>query len=1381
MASKGTIGGKIVLEGEKAYNDALKSIRSEQKELRSEMKLCQSEFKSSQNSMEALTQKSEILTKQVDVQAKKVDVYTQAMESSAQKQEKAAEKVASLKEALTAAEKEMDELKDSSDDNSEAIKSQTQVIEDLKEKLSLAEDGYTKAEEKTKSYKTQVNSATAELNTLQGELDETNKYLKEAQSSTNNCAASIDEYGKQTDTASTKTNVFGDVLKANLASEVILEGVKKLANGIKEIADSAVEAGSEFESSMSQVAATMGMTSEEINAGSREYKLLEDAAKECGATTMYSASEAAEALNYLALAGYDAEKSAETLPKVLNLAAAGGLDLATASDLVTDSMAALGLETSQLDNYIDQMAKTAQKSNTSVSQLGEATLVCGGTVSLTKQSIETMNAELGILANNGIKSAEGGTHLRNVLLALSAPTDTAAMALEDLGIQVNDSSGEMRDLNDILTDMNEAMSQMSSSKKTQIISQIFNKTDISAVNALLKGTGDEFDDLVAELKSCTGAAEDMAATMNNNLKGKVTILKSALEGLGITAYDVFDEEMKNVVDGATKAVGRLQTSIEDGDLGVSLNKLANSLGDFCEKALDVGEDALPVLIDGLSWVIDHADLVTSGIVGIKAATFEMKTVEPVIKAASTAWEAYKVKNEGATIQQWLFNAAVDANPVGILITAITGLTAAVAAYVIINKDELTALDATSEKTKELVEETKSLNEEYAGNALDRRQTRDDLVSQATVAKQLSDELSTLAGKTKKTQEEQTRMKMIVDQLNEAFPDLNLAIDEQTGELSKSTSEIEKNIDALMAQAKVEAAREDLTKIAEEQYEAEKRLAELQEQEQEQAKVRQDTQDRLNDQIKESIDLRYDLTASYTQDAIISSMQAEATAASDAYDEIQASITETQATIDALGDEYAETMQYIDDNTAAATDATSELGDAAADTASDISDMGTEVSDAFETMYSSVSETVQSQIDLFSEYKSEASLTTEELLNNMQSQVDAVKNWADNMETLAERGIDQGLLEHLANLGPQGASYVSTFVEMSEEELQKAGDLYEKAMTLPDETAEQIATAYENAGKKSATSYGSGVSKSENDVKKITKKFGENAYEEIEDMPSAFEDVGKESATDFKKAIDKSEKEVRTSTRRFGKNALDEIEDVPTSFQKVGKQAAQGFQKGMDNSESTVRTSSRKLGLNAYEELGSALETHSPSKKTEKIGEYTGQGLALGINNSRQTVISAIDSICSQILSEGKNKITITDWQNIGINIPEGMAQGIQSGTNKVTAAVQAMASKALDEAKKELEINSPSKKFEYYGEMSGEGYVEGWEESTADIDSVIAEANPETSMGSAGKSSNKQVVEGHAGRSVTVNQEIKIYAAENDPIETAKKLKEAQREAAAGW
>ena len=314
------------------------------------------------------------------------------------------------------------------------------------------------------------------------------------------------------------------------------------------IGTAAVITGANFDDAMKQVAATMGITVDEINNGSESYNVLEEAAKKSGETTKFSASEAAEALNYLALAGYDAKKSAETLPKVLNLAAAGGLDLATASDMVTDAMAALGMETKDLDKYIDEMAKTSQKSNTSVAQLGEATLTCAGTVKMSGMSLETMNAELGVLANNGIKGAEGGTHLRNIILSLTSPTDTASKALKNLGISVLDSQGNVRDLNDIMTDFNSKLDGLSDGKKTEIISTIFNKTDISAVNALIKGSGDEFANLKNQISNCEGAASDMADTMNSSLSGQATLLKSQLEGIGIQISQILMPVLRNLMD-----------------------------------------------------------------------------------------------------------------------------------------------------------------------------------------------------------------------------------------------------------------------------------------------------------------------------------------------------------------------------------------------------------------------------------------------------------------------------------------------------------------------------------------------------------------------------------------------------------------------------------------------------------------------------------------------------------------------------------------------------------------------------------------------------------------------------------------------------------------
>ena len=268
----------------------------------------------------------------------------------------------------------------------------------------------------------------------------------------------------------------------------------------------------------------MGLTVEDIRNGSEEFELLSQAAKDAGATTAFSASEAADALNYLALAGYDAATSADVLPSVLNLAAAGGLDLAYASDLATDAMAALGIEASSanLTEFGDKMAKTASKANTSVGQLGEAILTVGGTAKSLAGGTTELNAALGVLANRGIKGAEGGTALRNVILALSAPTDKAADAMSALGLEVYDAAGNMRPLNEVFRDLDSALSGMTEGEKTKVLNEIFNKVDLKSAQALLAGCGEEFDNLAAAIDDSAGAMQNMADTQLDNLQGDIT-------------------------------------------------------------------------------------------------------------------------------------------------------------------------------------------------------------------------------------------------------------------------------------------------------------------------------------------------------------------------------------------------------------------------------------------------------------------------------------------------------------------------------------------------------------------------------------------------------------------------------------------------------------------------------------------------------------------------------------------------------------------------------------------------------------------------------------------------------------------------------------------
>lgn len=345
------------------------------------------------------------------------------------------------------------------------------------------------------------------------------------------------------------------VAAGNLISDLTKTAATKLAG----LAKSSVSVGMNFDASMSQVAATMGTTVDQIDN-------LTKVAKEMGSTTKFTATQAADALNYLALAGYDADKAAEVLPSVLNLAAAGGMDLAYASNLATKAMASLGIEAtkSNLDEFGNKLAVGASRAGATVSELGEAILTVGGTAANLKGGTTELVTALGKLADIGAVGAEGGTHLRNIILSLQSPTDDATKLMQKLGLQVYDAQGNMRGLNEILGDLNSAMNGMTQGQKDSIINQLFNKTDLAAVNGLLAAQGEQWDTLAAQIDNADGAMGQMAETQQDNLQGVMTSLGSAFEGLQLAVYNEMEPSLTDLGNYGIECVRTLTTALSEG-------------------------------------------------------------------------------------------------------------------------------------------------------------------------------------------------------------------------------------------------------------------------------------------------------------------------------------------------------------------------------------------------------------------------------------------------------------------------------------------------------------------------------------------------------------------------------------------------------------------------------------------------------------------------------------------------------------------------------------------------------------------------------------------------------------------------------------------------
>lgn len=386
----------------------------------------------------------------------------------------------------------------------------------------------------------------------------------------------------------------------------------------------ALDAGMSFDSAMSQVAATMGKTVADMESELATVKLpsgeeftgnLRDFAKKMGAETKFSATESAQALNYMALAGYSVEESMSMLPNVMNLASAGAMDLAKASDMVTDTATAFGMvledgtvDAERVSLMVDEMAKAASTGNTSVEQLGEAFLTVGGlakeanggfvTLSDGTQAavdgVQEMEIAFTAMANAGVKGSEAGTHMRNMLLKLTSPTEKGTKAFEEMGISVFDAEGKMRSIKDIFGELNAAFGNMTQADKLAKISDIFNARDTASAEALLAAVEQDWDKIGESILNAEGAAQGMANTQLNNLNGAITILKSALEGVYIEISEKLTPSLVDFVKIGQETLSNLIPAIKSGDFNSITRILENAFSQALDKVVTLAPKVLKI-------------------------------------------------------------------------------------------------------------------------------------------------------------------------------------------------------------------------------------------------------------------------------------------------------------------------------------------------------------------------------------------------------------------------------------------------------------------------------------------------------------------------------------------------------------------------------------------------------------------------------------------------------------------------------------------------------------------------------------------------------------------------------------------------------------------
>ena len=621
----------------------------------------------------------------------------------------------------------------------------------------------------------------------------------------------------QLDTANSNLNVSSVQLKQNFSE--LADAAAKLAAAaaaaLSAAAGYVVNVGQKFEASMSKVQALSGATGE-------DFEKLSAAAKEMGASTSKTASQAADALGYMALAGWKTEQMLSGLEPILRASEAGGMDLARCSDLVTDSMSAMGIAVDELGHYLDVVAKAQSSSNTSMEQLLEAYVNVGGSLRNLNVDIEESATLLGTLANRGKKGAEAGTALSSIIVNLIGANKSAKTAMDELGISAWDSNGNFIGLTETLELLGDTLKNLDNDElENNFVAKIGGKTQLDTLQALLSGINEEYDDLFKTLNDCAGASEEAAKTMQKNLTGAMTMFGSALEGVGIEIYESFKEPLTQAVNEGTDMLSGLVSRISDGDLSGTVEKIAQSFGKLVLSVENFAiNDGLPALLNFLEWIANNGDGAIAFLKGVVTYMAADKLVKPVTSLVAVISDLRKVRQAMAAVTAAETAATVtntaaqtaNAAATGAAAGAQTALNAAMkaniwAAVASLIIAAVTAVVSYVQNIETLDDKLGEIENKYseAAKAVEDRAAQSD--KEIVSVQNLAERYERLRKKYEETGEGLSALKAVADDLQKAAPEFGNLIDETTGKYRALGDEINNVVEAMRMQRDVQKGKD----------------------------------------------------------------------------------------------------------------------------------------------------------------------------------------------------------------------------------------------------------------------------------------------------------------------------------------------------------------------------------------------------------------------------------------------------------------------------------------------------------------------------------------------------------------------------------------------
>lgn len=932
--------------------------------------------------------------------------------------------------------------------------------EELKNKIANTEDAITKKNQRLSEMRANLSEAGVDVNNLAGESQRLETQMRELQKQEEQAAAEAVNFGSSGASAI-------EAVGSALATTGIAAGLSK----VKEAYTECVSAAMEFGDTMSTVEALSG-------ASASEMKELSQTAKDYGANTVYTANQSAQAMTYMGMAGWNATQMISGMGGVLNLAAAGGEDLATTSDIVTDNLTAFGLKASDTAHFADVLAAAATNTNTSVSIMGETFKSSASIAGALGYSVEDVATAVGLMANAGVKGSVAGTALKNTFNGLLNGATLTAAAFGEVEYTAVNADGTMKDFGETCEELRGYFAQMTEAERVQNAMLLAGQRGYNGLLAILNATDEDYQKVTDSINSCSGAAQRMANIKLDNLQGDVTLLKSAADGLKMTIGGMYDKEMRQLAQLGAKILG--------------------GINEFCEKN--------PAVVKAIMAVVAEVGLVVAGYTAfntVKKAKNALDTIGAALQAKSAVAEAANAAATGAeaaaatgaATAQTAHNHALLASPLAKVTIAVAALTAALTLLREASKKEAFEEQELTLASKEQRTELAELRVEYQnavetyGETSDRARALKYDVDEATAAfesqkfsvKDLYSEIDGLHSSTEsllsginsstaeidsnyesaqvliaklreltsssdKSAASQAKIEPIIKRLNQMYPSLGLTVENVASKMSGLNNEVEKTSKASGWEAKVKAANENLADL----YVQQKQLEEAR-------KKANEAQLAAGKELNEAMgDSGW--TWGWKQYVTKETANAEKAydQASEEYRKAVGDLSAVNSEIErqeAILADYGEVVSGTSDKTVSAYDAMSIAVNGVAESAGALIQS---YNDAYQAAYDSIS----GQYALWDEAAEISEMDVEDINDSLASQAEYWSAYNDNLDLLLRKSGSIGGLKDIIATFADGSSdsvnAIAGMAEASDDDLKLMVENWKKVQEAQEKTAGSLA-------------------------------------------------------------------------------------------------------------------------------------------------------------------------------------------------------------------------------------------------------------------------------------------------------------------------------------